>query len=149
MGKAATRIRSRNLTDTRIASIVGILDGWSGRLTWALLLEAIEKRLKASYTRQTLHQHERIRLAFGLAKKRLLDGVEGVNLCGLSPVEARVFAERYELLLAKVERLQVENGRLLEQFVVWAYNAHTRGLDEAFLNRSIPEVNRGQTKRKS
>lgn len=147
MGKSTERIRSKNLTDTDIGSIVEILDGWTGRLTWSLLLEVIEKRLKASYTRQTLHQHERIRLAFGVAKKRFAGEGEGLDLCGLSPVEAKVFSDRYERLTAEVQRLRLENERWLEQFVVWAYNAHTRGLDEEFLNRPIPAVNRSQTRK--
>jgi hypothetical protein len=43
--------------------------------------------------------------------------------------------------------LEEENRRLLEQFVIWAYNAHTRGLDKEFLSQSLPHVDRGQTLR--
>ena len=41
--------------------------------------------------------------------------------------------------------MEAENQRLFEQFVVWAYNAHTRGLDKEFLSHPLPRVNRGQT----
>jgi hypothetical protein len=53
--------------------------------------------------------------------------------------------QRMARLEAENERLRTENDQLLEQFARWAYNAHTRGLDEKFLNRVLPSVNRGQT----
>lgn len=67
--------RAKNLSDEDIARIVGILDGWSGRLTWQSLLDAVERHLFTRYTRQALHKHTRIQQAFeqrkaGLAAKR-------------------------------------------------------------------------------
>jgi hypothetical protein len=52
---------------------------------------------------------------------------------------------RIARLEAENQRLEAENQRLFEQFVVWAYNAHTRGLDKEFLSHPLPRVNRGQT----
>ena len=63
--------RARNLDDTVIAKIVGILDGWNGKLTWGLLIDAIEERLKARYTRQALDRHDRVKDAYALAKGRV------------------------------------------------------------------------------
>lgn len=34
----------------------------------------------------------------------------------------------------------------MEQFVVWLYNAQIRGIGQADLGRSMPRVDRGQTK---
>lgn len=51
---------------------------------------------------------------------------------------------RIARLEAENQRLEAENQRLLEQFVVWGYNAHTRGLDKDFLSQPLPRVNRGQ-----
>lgn len=152
MSKDKTRVRSRNLTDADIASIVGVLDGWTETLSWEGLIEAISKRLGVRYTRQTLSKHVRIQNGFNLAKTRQSaarnePGSKGLNLAGLSDVEAKIISERYQRLSAEVDRLRLENEQLLEQFIVWAYNAHTRGLDEAFLSRPIPSVDRGQTKR--
>jgi hypothetical protein len=48
-------------------------------------------------------------------------------------------------LTGENQRLKAENDRLLEQFVRWAYNASTRNLDEAFLSRPLPHVDREQT----
>jgi len=68
------RIRARNLDDTDIADIVAILDGWSGPLSWEQLIEAIEKRKFARYTRQALHKHERIKQAFSVRKHAIAEG---------------------------------------------------------------------------
>lgn len=49
--------------------------------------------------------------------------------------------------MERIDRLKAENenNALLEQFARWAYNAHTRGLDEAFLNRALMPVDREKT----
>ena len=139
-----SRRRARNLDDQGIKRIVEILDGWDGNLSWQALIEKIEQQLFAKYTRQALHRHERIRLAFESAKRRL-DTAEKrqTDRNGL----IRVPATRIARLEAENDRLQQENDRLLEQFVRWSYNAHTRGLDEAFLSRPLPPVDRRATKR--
>ena len=56
--------RAPNLTDDSIHHIVGILDGWTGTLTWDALIEVIAEKRFTTYTRQALHKHERIRSAF-------------------------------------------------------------------------------------
>jgi len=139
-----TKQRSKNLGDAEINQIVKILDGWSGKLTWELLIDAIEMRMHNRYTRQALHKHERIRHACDLRKKNLSEEVGGRRVT--SP-ELQATLDRMARLEAESGRLESENQRLLEQFVRWAYNAHCRGLDHEFLNRPLPSVNRGQTKR--
>ena len=52
--------QARNLDDHAIERIVCVLDGWSGKLSWDLLIEAIEKRLGVRYTRQALDKHARV-----------------------------------------------------------------------------------------
>lgn len=136
--------RSKNLSDADIKEIVEILDGWAGKLTWELLINAIELRMYNRYTRQTLHKHERIRHAFEVQKKRQ-EGNKGEVPRAASP-ELRAALERIARLEAENSRLISENERLLEQFTRWAYNAHTRGLDRDFLSRPLPSVNRGQTR---
>ncbi|NLY27104.1 MAG: hypothetical protein GX049_06070 [Alcaligenaceae bacterium] len=140
--KGATR-RGKNLTDDAIEQIVRILDGWEGKLTWEALIQATVIRLHCRYTRQALHKHERIRAAF-TQRKEALGGKSqeaGQRRSGMPPdVMARI-----SRLEAENQRLEAENQRLLEQFVVWAYNAHTRGLDKKFLSQPLPHVNRDQT----
>ena len=140
------RKRSKNIGDAEIKQIVEILDGWSDKLTWDALIDAIELRLFNKYTRQTLHKHERIRHAFDLRKNKLSSGDSSVRRVA-SP-QLHIALDRIARLVAENQRLESENNRLLEQFARWAYNAHTRGLDDTFLSRPLPEVNRGQTVRR-
>jgi hypothetical protein len=132
------------LDDEAIKRIVEILDGWHGPLSWQGLIDQVQIRLYSKYTRQALHRHERIRLAFNATKVRL-SGPAAKDREAKSFV--RVPASRISRLEAENQRLQQENDRLLEQFVRWAYNAHTRGVSEAFLNQALPFVDRGATKK--
>lgn len=144
MAKQQPKKRSKNLGDAEIKQIVEILDGWSDKLTWDLLINAIELRMFSRYTRQALFKHERIRNAFELKKSELSEGGKGVRRVA-SP-QLQIALDRIGRLESENRRLESENNQLLEQFARWAYNAHTRGLDHEFLNRPLPSVNRGQTK---
>ena len=139
--------RAKNLDDNAIEGIVGILDGWSEKLTWEALIETIQARCRVQYTRQALHQHERIKQAFRVTKDRLSSAPVSLKSFPLSGLEVQALTERFKRLEAENSRLKLENERLLEQFVVWAYNAHIRGLDLEFLNRPLPHVDRDQTRK--
>jgi uncharacterized protein YjcR len=136
--------RSKNLGDAEIKQIVEILDGWTGKLTWELLIDAIELRMFNRYTRQSLFKHERIRHAFELRKNELPE--EGQGNRRVESPQLQMALDRIARLETENRRLESENNRLLEQFARWAYNAHIRGLDKDFLNQPLPAVNRGQTK---
>ena len=139
--------RAKNLEDEDLAKIVGILDGWTGRLTWDSLIDAVERHLFARYTRQALHKHTRIQHAFE-QRKRALAADSGHPRKLASTPEMQVALDKVARLEAQVERLEAENARLLEQFARWAYNANTRGLDEAYLNSPLPDVNRQQDEKR-
>ncbi|WP_454730869.1 MULTISPECIES: hypothetical protein [Cupriavidus] len=143
-----SKSRARNLGDQDIEAIARLLDGWDGKLSWELLIETVETRLKARYTRQALSQHARIKQAFQLTKERLtgLPRSKKQGSAGLGATEAQALLERYQRLEAENARLKAENERLLEQFVVWAYNASNRGLDAQFLSQPLPRVDREQTR---
>lgn len=140
-----TRQRSRNLAHDDVELIVGLLDGWGGALTWNRLIESVERRLFFRYTRQALHAHQRIQDAFHVCKERLARAPRKAGEKHVSP-EMRVLMERLARRDAEVERLQAENQRLMEQFVVWLYNAQTKAVSLAELERPLPRVDRGQTK---
>ena len=138
--------RAPNLTDDSIRQIIDLLDGWTGTLTWELLIDAIAERRFTAYTRQALHKHERIRLAFAQCKKRISEG-RGEETRRVESPELQAALERIERLQVVNDRLQSENQRLLEQFATWAYNAHSRGLDNSFLSQPMPPIDRETSKR--
>ena len=137
--------RAKNLNDDDVTRIVEILDGWTGRLSWELLIDAIEKRMFSRYTRQALHKHGRIKDAFALRKTTLAERGDRVGKYASSP-EMQIALDRIARLTAENQRLEAENSRLLEQFVRWAYNASTRNLDQTFLSQPLPRVDREQTR---
>lgn len=140
------RKRGRNLADTDVDLIVGMLDGWSGPLSWQGLIDAVEKRLFCAYTRQALSKRDRISQAFQLSKIRLAEvGTAGGPKRALTPME-QALSERLTRREAEVTRLKAENQRLLERHVLWLYNAQVRGLTSAELDQPLPPVHRGQTK---
>jgi len=141
-----TKSRAKNLDDKTIELIVGVLDGWSGKLTWNLLIDGIEARIYIRYTRQALDRHARIKSAYQLTKDRLIGVPHSERPQKLSAVEVDAAMERLNRIEMENARLKVENERLLEQFVTWAYNAHMRGMTKEYLNNPLPSVDREVTK---
>lgn len=132
--------RSKNLNDELIETIVGILDAWSGKLTWDLLIEETRRITYQEYTRQALFGSERIKNAFILQKKRLpFVKTQGKKLFGHEEI---IESERNARLLAENARLKDENQRLLEQFSRWAYNSQVKNISIEDLNRPLPKIYR-------
>lgn len=141
-----TKVRGKNLDDDAIGLIVGVLDGWSGKLTWDLLIEAIQKRLRVRYTRQALDKRARVKLAYQVTKARLSKITPSECPQKLSAAELEAFIQRMNRLEAENVRLRMENERLLEQYVTWAYNAYLKGLTKEYLNTPLTRVDREITK---
>jgi hypothetical protein len=139
--------RSRNLTATDVDQIVGILDCWSGKLTWDSLVDKVEERLHVRYTRQALDKHEEVKAAFGVRKKALARAQDRAERPPSDSPELDAAQQSIDRLEGENDRLKAENQRLLEQFARWAYNAHTRGLAEGFLDQPLPPVDRDRTER--
>lgn len=131
----ARRRRAPNLTDAHIAAIVKIIDGWTGELTWQALIDRIEIERHARYTRQSLAKHERIQQAFS-------NYVERKPKSPQRRPEIELLKERIARQEVEIRRLEAENNRLLEQFARWAYNAHQKGLDQRYLSKQLPNINR-------
>ena len=134
---------SVRLNDECIDTIVLVLDGWSGTLTWELFADAIAVRLGVRYSRQALERHVRIKKGFQLTKKRLSDAKPAIR-SGLAEVEK--LQEQLDRLKAKAMRLEAENSSLLDQFRRWAYNASIAGFTQEKLNTPLPEVDREHAK---
>jgi hypothetical protein len=133
--------RAKNLTAAQVKTIVELIDGWSGKLTWDLLREAIASRTSQTYERQALAAHEAIQKAFTNKKAT----PTAVKKTASSP-ELEAAEQAIDRLEATVKRLTHENNTLIEQFVRWAHNASLRGLGEDFLNQPLPPVDREKTK---
>lgn len=134
---------TKRLSEKRINQILQTLDSWRGPLTWDLLLDAVESLLGYRYSRQALWMHESIRLAFGVRKGISAGQEKGQPRGSLGIIAAQ---ERITSLEAKVARLEDENRKLKVQFIRWAQNAHNRGLDETFLNKPLPAIDREKSK---
>ena len=132
---------AKHLRDRDIERIVTLLDGWRGKLTWDRLCDACEPKIGTRPTRQTLAKSQRVTGAYKATKKRIKSEDDAVN----APPTLKMAADRIERLKRENERLERENGELLEQFVVWQYNAHVKGLSDRDLNQPLPAIDRGQT----
>ncbi len=140
--------REKNIDEAVILEVLQILDGWQGKLTWELLIEAVAKRTGRLYTRQAFYKHRQINTAFKACKNHLRRSrpVLGRSSKSLTVDEISLLMQRCARLEAENARLRTENERLLLQFLVWSYNAHVRGLSEEYLNRPLPNINREVTK---
>lgn len=136
--------RSPDMTVEVIKVIIDTLDGWNGKLTWALLIEAVAEVTGITYSRFTLAEYPQIANAFSFRKKGLKD------ILTLKPAEPRnkslkAALEQIERYKSKIARLEQENQLLLEQFVTWAHNAERKGVTIMMLNATLPKPPREQS----
>jgi len=138
--------RAPDLTDERIAIVLDTLDGWEGKLTWDLLLDAVHASTGYRYSRFTFAEYPEIANAFSFKKDRLRGTLPHEHG---EPRDERVRAAlaqvaRYK---EKADRLGAENQLLLEQFVTWATNAERKGVTLDMLNTPLPKPHRDRSKR--
>lgn len=131
---------AQHLTDHDIENIVELLDYWplDEKLTWERLCQAIELQLELvpAPTRQTLQKYVRVKNAYDQCKKPKSTQVKS-NSAQKLPASLKIAQTKIEALEAKNARLEKENAMLLEQFVVWQYNAHKYGLSITKLNEPM------------
>lgn len=139
------KTRAPDLTPARLQVVLDTLDSWIGKLTWDLLIEAVEKATGIRYSRFTFVEYPQIANAFSLKK----DALRGTwKTPGSEPRDERVRAalEQVERYKAKAQRLEYENQLLLEQFVTWAHNAERKGVTMMMLNAPLPKPQRDRSK---
>lgn len=136
---------AKHISDQDIDNIVGVLDYWpiDEKLTWDRLCKAIEEQLDVvpSPTRQTLQKYARIKNAFDLCKKSPAAKLKISQNKKRLPASLKIAQLRIEAIETKVNRLEKENSLLLEQFVVWQYNAYKYGISIEKLNETLPKKN--------
>ena len=138
----------KHFTEEDVRAVVGLLDGWSGKLSWAALCKACCPLIGNTPSRQTLAKFSRIAAAYRSRKKN--DGEPRLLTTGTSQGDEykKISSQRLVRLERENERLRTEIHTLLQQFVVWQYNAYSRGLSDQDLNRCLPSIDRGNTDNK-
>lgn len=131
------KARAPDMTPELIQVVLETLDGWKGKLTWDLLLAAVEKATGITYSRFTLAEYPEVANAFSL-KKEALRGVRKSEPATPRDERVRAALEQVARLNATVERLRQENMLLKEQFVTWALNAERKGVTISMLNAPLP-----------
>jgi len=138
------KTRAPDLTDERLKVVLDTLDSWKGKLTWDLLIDAVEKTTGFTYSRFTFAEYPQIANAFSFKKDALRGTWKGERG---EPRDERVRAalEQVDRYKAKVQRLEQENQLLLEQFVTWAHNAERKGVTVMMLNAPLPKPHRDRS----
>lgn len=139
------KVRAPDLTDELIKTVIEILDDWKGKLTWVLLLKAVEEKTGIAYSRFTFAEYPNIANAF-TQRKKTLSGTWKTTPSTPRDEQVRAALEQVARYKAKVERLQQENDLLHELFVTWATNAERHGTTMAMLNAPLPKPSRDQSK---
>ncbi|MDI3400236.1 hypothetical protein QLG12_18655 [Pseudomonas sp. V88_4] len=136
---------AKHLSPKDLDMIVGLIDGWEGKLAWEALCDAIEPLVGSRPTRQTLNSHEKIKSAFTHQKARLKSGFVSTK----RPASLSIAEQRIRRLEAENHRLERENERLLERFMRWQYNAHKFNVSADKLDAPLPFVDRDSSEAKS
>lgn len=118
--------RAQDLNEERIEVILTTLDAWQGKLTWELLIDAVAKATGQRYSRFTLADYPAIANAFA-ERKRIVRQKAGSKPLSARDKRVQDALERARVQKERADRLERENQRLLEQFVVWATNAERKG----------------------
>jgi hypothetical protein len=139
------KTRAPALTPERIEVVLATIDGWKGKLTWDLLIEAVEEATGIAYSRFTFSEYPEIANAFSL-KKEALRGTWKGEPAAPRDEKVRAALEQVQRLQSTVERLKQENMLLKEQFVTWANNAERKGVTMMMLNAPLARPPRDRTK---
>jgi hypothetical protein len=95
-----------SLNSKQIRKIEGLIQGWTTKLTWALLVQRAKTDLEIKTTRQTLNTYQSIKTMFQ-DKKQELRG---------HPTKELIKFTKHELNMAEqIQRLTAENSALLER----------------------------------
>ena len=148
------------VTDNK-ETILAIIDGWRGKLTYDLLSERLQSELglKRPPSRHTYTKHDEIKHAFDLKKeelrfkksaaieeaKSLFDSSDKLSqlLENLDNDDATIaeLIKRVEKLENENERLSIHNDMLLERFARWQHNLQK--MDGVDLNKLAATIDSG------
>ena len=132
---------AQHLSNQDIENIVEVLDYWpiEEKLTWERLCKAIEGQLELvpAPTRQTLQKYVRIKSAYDQGKRSPAARLKTAQNRQKLPASLKIAQAKIDAMEVKILRLEKENSMLLEQFVVWQYNAYKYGVNIDKLNENF------------
>lgn len=140
------KTRAPDVTDEMLSDLLNVLDEWSGKLTWDLLLDEIEKKVGHRYSRFTFADYPAIASAFSL-KKQSLRGLTPSAPATPRDEKVRAVLEQNDRLKEKNKRLEAQNNALLAQYITWATNAKLYGMTIEDLAKPLVKPTRDRSKK--
>lgn len=133
---------AKHLTQTDVEAILSIIYAWKDeKLTWEGICESSAPVIGKNPTRQSLNSNKLIKEAYS-SKKSTLKAHGPVMP---KPSSQTIAGERIARQQSEIESLKRKNSALLEQFVIWQYNAYKYGMKEHQLNEPLPRIDRERT----
>jgi hypothetical protein len=133
---------AKHLTKGNVEAIINIILGWKEeKLTWDGICASAEKVIGKIPTRQSLNTNKEIKEAYSARKSSLKEKSNQIPM----PGNLRTASDRITRLQNENDMLRKKNTALLEQFVIWQYNAHKYGIKEHQLNELLPRIDRERT----
>jgi len=133
---------AKHLTQTDVEAIISIIYAWKDeKLTWEGICEASEPIIGKNPTRQSLNANKLIKEAYSSKKSTIK--MSGIVVS--KPSNLNMASDRIGRLQSEIENLKRKNSALLEQFVIWQYNAYKYGMNEYQLNEPLPRIDRERT----
>lgn len=130
---------AKHLTKTDILIIVDTINGWKKPpITWEAICDAVQPVVGKRPTRQSLSSHTLVKIAY----KKKAETLSCEYIARPSPSSLSVAQARIEKLEAELSLMAARNQVLLEQFVIWQYNASKFGISENMLNERLPRIDR-------
>jgi len=133
---------AKHLTKNDVGAIINIINAWRDeKLTWEAICEAAAEVVGKRPTRQSLNSNTQIKEAYKTKKKGLI--VHGPRTA--MPSSLAIAAARIAKQQGEIDNLKAKSAALMEQFVVWQYNAYKYGIKEHQLNEPLPRIDRERT----
>lgn len=133
---------AKHLTDNDVTEIVELLQSWKFKLTWDLLVEACEKSLGITTTRQALNRKVQIKEEFDIRKRALKTGIDDTP----KPNSIQQAHAQIARLMQRNKELEEQNNLYREKFLKWQFNAERYGIGKDKLETPLRRPDLGSDK---